>query len=150
MIISIIVSLFVLWVILFFFDNSFNLRKVIGIKIIENPLLRTFAFVLTTVLTGIFCSALVSEMTLADGTIDYYNIYKYPAFKYLTIIVEVFFIYNWLTFTHDADSSKYGDENFVNAYIVKNSLSEAVNQIRQGLKDGTLKVEDWKKALIKK
>lgn len=141
-----IVGLVILWGCLYGFDDRLHVRETIGEYIVQSPLLRTLTFVLTTVLTGILCSAFVSEMTIENGKIDYVHFYNAESFKYLVIVVEVYFIYNWLTYSLDADILKYSDERYVNAYITKKSLPDVVKQVSKKLEDGTLPIDDWKKS----
>lgn len=123
------------------------MRKAIGEFLISNPLLRTISFVVTTVLTGIFCSALVTEMTIDTGIVDYTKIIECPSFKGLATVIIIYLLYNWLTYSYDADMLKYGDVRRINEYIIKNSLPQAAEQIQDRLKDGSLLMEDWRKLL---
>lgn len=133
-----------LWYFLNQSEKKNNIRSQISIWLSVNPIIKTLLFLITTVITGVLCSSLVTELSTGNS-IEWSHFYKVSSFKPLLLVIVIDFIYNWFANSADSDIMKFTDDEYVNAYIKKHSVDSVISRINEDISNGSLKPSDWKK-----
>lgn len=142
--IILIVVLVIVWILLLSLENKYEYRKKISFWLASNPVAKTVFFVVSTIATGILCSALVTEIS-NSGNLAWQNFYLASSFLPLLDIIVFDFLYNWITYSGDSDILKFNDDDYVSAYVKKESIDVMSEQVKRDIRDGKIKYNPWEK-----
>ena len=134
---SIITIVIIILVLLFQrYEEKWNIKQKLGHYLTINPTLKTIIFIITVVVTGILCSAFVTEINNVNYGIQWKYFYKYDSFYILLVIVAIDFFYNWINSSYDYNEiMKFSDDEFLKAYIRKNCAREIIDKVKSNIKD---------------
>ena len=105
-------------------------------KLNDNPLAKTIGFFVSVMLTSIFSSALVVDITDTKGKLVWSNVWHSYITLLLAIILVLDFVYYWFVYQADIDVIQYGDDNFYANYIRQQSLPTLANRYIDDIKAG--------------
>jgi len=125
------------------------MRKIIE-HIAKTPEIKTIVFVLSVILSGILCSAFVTEITI-NGKLHWIDFYKTGSFWVIIIYSVVIYFYNKIVYKYEKNMLNFLDDDYCLAYIRQQCLPELVVKYKTDLKSGKLPKDiiDIKKELKK-
>jgi len=125
------------------------MRKIIE-YITKTPEMKTIIFVLSVILSGILCSAFVTEITI-NGVVTWKVFYKTNTFWFIILYCIVIYFYNKVVYKYEKNMLNFLDDDYCLAYIRQQCLPELVVKYKTDLKSGKLPkdVIDIKKELKK-
>lgn len=141
-----IVVLVIVWILLLSLEKKYEYRKNISFWLTSNPVAKTVFFVVSTIATGILCSALVTEIS-NSGNLAWQNFYLASSFLPLVDIIGFDLLYNWITYSGDSDILKFNDDEYTDAYIRKNSIEELSEKVKKDIREGKVDYNPWKKSI---
>ena len=112
-------------------------------SIVRSPGLKAFFNILSVVLSSVFASALVTEITV-DGHIVWLLFYKAVSFYILFLICILIFVYNRILYLFETNVLKFMDVNYCNAYMRSKYIPEYADYCTLKIRSG--QIEDFKKA----
>lgn len=120
--------------------------------LLESPLAKTFAFIVSVIISGILSGAFVSEITY-NGVINWRNFYKAKSFYILIFFSIIVYLYIRYIYEEDIKIKKFIDKRYCKAYLRSQCLPEIAKKykeiIRQGVKSDELKeIQDNFKRMI--
>ena len=133
------------WILIRCNEKKWNLRERVGMYLLDSPIVRTSLFVLTVILSGILCSAFVSELNTVQGAIEWGSFYNKLSFYWLLFIVIVDFIYNWFGNSTESDILKYSNKDWLMSYLRSKTIDTLVEQLNDQIKKGDVKPIDINK-----
>ena len=98
----------------------------------SSPIIKSMLFIITVVATGILCSSFVTEINTTDG-LQWTHSLECDSFYWLIMVIVIDFIYNWLTYSNDAEILKFADDKFIIAYVRMHSIDAYVKKINKGI-----------------
>ncbi|HEY5592779.1 MAG TPA: hypothetical protein VIK55_17390 [Paludibacter sp.] len=112
--------------------------------------MKTIIFVLSVILSGILCSAFVTEITI-NGVVTWKVFYKTNTFWFIILYCIVIYFYNKVVYKYEKNMLNFLDDDYCLAYIRQQCLPELVVKYKTDLKSGKLPkdVIDIKKELKK-
>jgi hypothetical protein len=106
----------------------------------KSPELRTGIFILSVILSGILCSAFVTEITV-DGKLVWSNFYKTTTFYLICVYCFIFSLYNRFLYNHEKNIERFADNNYCEAYIKSECLPELVEKWKKEIREGNASSE---------
>lgn len=116
------------------YDKGSKRRK-LSVWLMKHPLAKTGAFFFSVIVSGVLCSAFVTEIT-SEGKLVWSECYKHCTFYCIGIYLVVVLIYNYVVYQAENAMSRYLDKEFCKSYILSNCLPEMTSQIRTNVKNG--------------
>jgi len=101
----------------------------------EYPELRTGIFIFSVIISGILCSAFVSEISL-NGKLVWNDFYKAYTFWGLIIYSIIIYLYNKFIYQFEKNMMNFLDDDYCKAYIVQSCLPDLVTKYKEDLKSG--------------
>ena len=125
------------------------MRKFIE-HIAKTPEIKTIVFVLSVILSGILCSAFVTEITV-NGKLQWITFYKAFSFWFILVYCIVIYLYNRFVYKYEKNMLNFLDDDYCLAYIRQQCLPELVVKYKSDLKSGKMPKDiiDIKKELKK-
>lgn len=119
-------------------------------NIIKYPEVKTIFFVFSVIISGVLCSAFVTEITI-DGFLNWSLFYKATSFWIVLIYAILIYLYNRIVYKYEKNILKFLDDDYCVAYIRQQCLPELVDKYKKDLKLGKLPKDliDIKKELNK-
>lgn len=101
----------------------------------DKPFIKTIMFFGSVIISGILCSAFVTEITI-NGTVVWSNFSKATSFWIIILYIIIIYLYNKITYTIDSDIKKYLDLEYCRSYAIKACLPEIAERLKQDIKEG--------------
>lgn len=99
------------------------------------PEIKTVIFFFSVIVSGILCSAFVSEITI-NGKLVWKEFYRTFSFWGIVIYSFLLYLYNRLLYRYEKNILKYLDNDYCKAYIVKACLPELIDKYKNDIKSG--------------
>jgi magnesium-transporting ATPase (P-type) len=118
--------------------------------ILKTPEVKTLLFILSVVLSGVLCSAFITEITI-EGKLVWMSFYKTTTFWIIIGYCLLLYLYNRFLYKFEKNILNYLDNDYCIAYIISECLPELVEKYKEDLKSGKNAEEfiDIKKELKK-
>jgi hypothetical protein len=100
------------------------------------PKTKATVSVLTTVLTGLFSSALITQITNKEGNLLWETIFRVWTFYAICFLVFVSIIYNISSAVEEINYRKKIDDNLINNFVEKEGLNTLASEINLAFKNG--------------
>lgn len=125
------------------------MRKIVE-HIAKTPEIKTIVFVLSVILSGILCSAFVTEITII-GILHWANFYRTGSFWIIMVYSIIIYFYNRFVYKYEKNMLNFLDDDYCLAYIRQQCLPELVVKYKADLKSGKMPKDiiDIKKELKK-
>ncbi len=101
----------------------------------ERPEARTGIFILSVVLSGVLCSAFVTEITV-EGKLVWSSFYKATSFWLICVYSVLLYLYNKFLYQYEKNIMNFLDDNYCKAYIKSQCLPEIVERWKKDLREG--------------
>ena len=101
----------------------------------EYPEIRTGIFIFSVLISGILCSAFVTEISL-HGKLIWKSFYKAYTFWGLILYSILIYLYNRFIYKFEKNMMNFLDDDYCRAYIVQSCLPELINKYKNDLKSG--------------
>ena len=99
------------------------------------PEVRTGIFVFSVLISGVLCSAFITEIT-QNGKLVWKDFYKAYTFWGLIIYSIIIYLYNRFIYRFEKNIMNFLDEDYCKAYIVQSCLPDLVEKYKEDLKSG--------------
>lgn len=106
-------------------------------KIIFNPLIKTLVFAFSVILSGVLCSAFVTEIT-DNGALEWGNFNKAKSFWLIIGFIILVFFYNLKFYKNEKNIEKFYNEVYCSAYMKSELLPEMAEFYKREIKKGNL------------
>jgi magnesium-transporting ATPase (P-type) len=101
----------------------------------EYPEIRTGIFIFSVLISGILCSAFVTEISL-NGELIWKSFYKAYTFWGLILYSILIYLYNRFIYKFEKNMMNFLDDDYCRAYIVQSCLPELIDKYKNDLKSG--------------
>jgi|AntRauTorcE11898_2_1112593.scaffolds.fasta_scaffold00258_1 magnesium-transporting ATPase (P-type) len=101
----------------------------------EHPEVRTGIFVFSVIISGILCSAFVTEISL-NGKLIWKDFYKAYTFWGLIVYSIIIYLYNRFIYQFEKNILNFLDDDYCKAYIVQSCLPDLIEKYKTDLKSG--------------
>jgi len=101
----------------------------------EYPEIRTGIFIFSVLISGILCSAFVTEISL-NGKLIWKSFYKAYTFWGLILYSILIYLYNRFIYKFEKNMMNFLDDDYCKAYIVQSCLPELIDKYKNDLKSG--------------
>ncbi|HDR7586555.1 MULTISPECIES: hypothetical protein [Bacillus] len=102
-----------------------------------NPLIKTLIFAGSVVISGVLCSAFVTEIT-DNGIVRWGNFYKVKSFWLIAVFLIVVFIYNSRLYKEEKKIEKFYNEVYCSAFMKSELLPAIAEYYKQEIQKGNL------------
>lgn len=109
-------------------------------KILESPLGRTVGFAGAVLLSGVMCSAFVTEITV-DGKLAWDICYRKPTFWLLILMIAVYLLYSIFIYRNEKYREDFADDQFCREYLRSTCLPEFANKLKELIRRGNSSAE---------
>lgn len=106
--------------------------------IVRSPLIKTFIFVISTIISGVLSAAFIFEISPL-GKINWVLSYRVVSFYLIIFWVIIITIYNYLVCKKEIDILKFKDEEYCMAYIRSQCLPEIASKYKESVKIGNMR-----------
>lgn len=104
-------------------------------SITEYPEIRTGIFIFSVLISGILCSAFVSEIS-SNGVLIWKYFYKAYTFWGIVIYSIIIYLYNRFLYKYEKNIINFLDDNYCKAYIIQSCLPDLIEKYKADLKNG--------------
>lgn len=101
-----------------------------------NPLFKTLAFAFSVIISGVLCSAFVTEITGSE--LEWGGFYKTISFWLIILFLILVLIYNFKFYKDEKDIEKFYNEVYCSAYMKSELLPEMAEYYKREIKNGNL------------
>lgn len=108
-------------------------RDIIMVK----PLFNTLVFAFSVIISGVLCSAFITEIT-DNGVLIWDEYYKTKSFWLIIVFLIVVFIYNLKFYKNEKDIEKFYNEVYCSAYMKSELLPEMAEYYKKEIKNGNI------------
>jgi len=99
------------------------------------PVGKTIIFVASVILSGILCSAFVTEIT-GQGKLRWTYFYKSYSFYAIIIYIIILYFYNKFIYVKEKDIMMFLDQDYCKAYIKSRSLPAMMTKYEEMINQG--------------
>lgn len=119
-------------------------------KISKSPAIKTGIFIISVILSGVLCSAFITEITL-ENELHWSMFYTKITFWLIILYCIIVYLYNRFVYKLETDILNFLDDNYCLAYMRKECLPELVEKYKEDVRLGKKSKEliDIKKELEK-
>lgn len=104
-------------------------------NIIKYPEVKTVVFVFSVIISGVLCSAFVTEITV-DGVLNWSLFHKATSFWIVLAYSILIYLYNRIVYKYEKNVLRFLDDDYCVAYIRQQCLPELVEKYKKDLKLG--------------
>lgn len=109
-------------------------------KILESPLGRTIGFAGSVLLSGVMCSAFVTEITV-NGQLAWNICYTKRTFWILILMFVVYLLYSIFIYRNELRREAFSDDQFCREYLRSTCLPEFANKLKELIRRGNSSAE---------
>jgi len=103
--------------------------------LLSSPASKTAVFVGTTIVSGILCGTLVTEITV-DGKLQWAQLLSAYSFYGLLVLSVLFYAFNKAVYVREVNILRFADNEFCLAYIRSQCLPEAAERYKLLIRSG--------------
>lgn len=122
-------------------------------KLIFSPISKSIITLVSVIISGVLCSALVVEIATKDGKIDWQLIKTATTTKWIVTFFIISAVYSVATAVEENNYRKRIDDNFLEKFIQSEGLDTLAKEVTSAIKAGdNAKLEllvDMKETLVK-
>jgi ABC-type uncharacterized transport system fused permease/ATPase subunit len=105
-------------------------------NLIYHPITKGIFSVVSVFISGIFCSALVAEITNKNNIINWSIMYTKLSFYLIIITIAISILYNLFAVKQELDFRQTINNSFLDKFIKENGLNALADEVTVAIKNG--------------